>query len=204
MKKFLSLATVALLAFGASAQVTKENVRIYINPGHGSWTSNDRPMNTVKHGVNTPSASGSDTTNFFESNTNIRKGLAMLDKLVEYGIPFDRTKNQENENPTRVGAALDLSQNIVMSHVKAGPYPTILMGGDADLANAYNRNLSEIASEVEANNFDMFVSIHSNAATDGNSTNYLYFAYDNKYRVGGGAASAEDAEADAAHVATSV
>ena len=131
MKKLILSAAVALCASSAFAGI--EDVRIYINPGHGSWTSNDRPCGTVKHGANNPSAEGSDTTNFYESNTNLQKGLALLGKLVEYGVPFDHTKNQTNSNPARVGAALDLTQNIVMSHVKAGPYPTIKMGADASI-----------------------------------------------------------------------
>ncbi len=208
MKKLLLSAAAALLALGASAQTAKEDVRIYINPGHGSWGPNNRHMATIGH--NPISSEDPDTTDFYESNTNLRKGLALLDKLVEYGVPFDRTKNQTNENPNRIGAALDLSQNIVMSHVKCGPYPYSNVKDETlgyipdDQQNDFNRTLSTIAAEVDANNFDIFISIHSNAATDGNTTNYLYFAYDNKYRVGGGSASAENAEADAAHVATSV
>ena len=208
MKKILFSAVAAVLAFGASAQTAKEDVRIYINPGHGSWGPNNRHMATIGH--NPISSENPDTTDFYESNTNLHKGLALLDKLVEYGVPFDRTKNQTNDNPNRIGAALDLSQNLVMSRVKTGPFPYSNVKDEAlgyipdDQNNDFNRRLSEIAAEVDANNFDMFISIHSNAATDGNTTNYLYFAYDNKYRVSGGSASAENAEADAAHVATSI
>ena len=184
MKKILSLATIALLAFGASAQTAKEDVRIYINPGHGSWGPNNRHMATIGH--NPISSENPDTTDFYESNTNLHKGLALLDKLVEYGVPFDRTKNQTNDNPNRIGAALDLSQNLVMSRVKTGPYPYSNVKDETlgyipdDQNNDFNRRLSEIAAEVDANNFDMFISIHSNAATDGNTTNYLYFAYDSR------------------------
>ena len=185
MRKLLLLSAAALLAFGASAQTSMEDVRIYINPGHGSWGPNNRHMATIGH--NPISSENPDTTDFYESNTNLRKGLALLDKLVEYGVPFDRTKNQTNANPNRIGAALDLTQNIVMSHVKCGPYPYSNVKDETlgyipdDQKNDFNRNLSEIAAEVEANNFDMFISIHSNAATDGNTTNYLYFAYDNDF-----------------------
>ncbi len=184
MKKILLLATAALLSVGASAQTSKEDVRIYINPGHGSWGPNNRHMATIGH--NPISSEDPDTTDFFESNTNLQKGLALLGKLEEYGVPFDRTKNQTNDNPNRIGAALDLSQNIVMSHVKCGPYPYSNVKDETlgyipdDQQNDFNRTLSTIAAEVDANNFDMFISIHSNAATDGNTTNYLYFAYDSK------------------------
>ena len=41
----------------------------------------------------------------------------------------------------------------------------------------YNRPLLEIADEAEANNMDYFISVHSNAATDGNTVNYLAYFY---------------------------
>lgn len=184
MKRILSISAAALLcgAMMVSAK-TADQLRIYLNPGHGSWTSNDRPMKTLKEvdgqltvidpktepgtKVNSP-----DTTAFYESNTNLRKMYAVLDKLESYGLKFDRTKNQTNSNPYRVGAALDLSNNIVMSHVKAGPFPH-----DPNNAEVYNRALSEIRQEVEVNNFDMFFSLHSNASTDGSTVNYHAIFY---------------------------
>ena len=155
LKHLLLAAVTATLSLSASAAETTSSVRIYINPGHGSFTGSDRPMSTIKHGSQTSTSVGSDTAGFFESNTNLQKGFGLLEKLVEYGVPFDRSKNQSNSNAARKGAALDMSQNIVMSHVKCGGVD----GGD------YNRNLNTIAAEVEANNFDMFISIHSNAST---------------------------------------
>ena len=181
LRKIFATVAMALCVAGASAQVSMEDVRIYINPGHGSWGPNNRHMATVGH--NPISSENPDTTDFFESNTNLYKGLAMLEKLVEYGVPFDRTKNQTNENPNRVGAALDLTQNIVMSRVKSGPYPYETVNGvSPDQNNDFNRTLSVIAAEVESNNFDVFISIHSNASTDGQTVNYLYFAYKNTYQ----------------------
>ena len=187
IKNLLAVAALALFA-GANAyaqDATQEPSfpKIYINPGHGSWTSNDRPMNTIKHGLNDAyNSPTNDTTNFFESNTNLRKAYALLDQLVEYGVPFDRTKNQENADPSRLGAALDLSQtNIVMSHVKAGAWPpyTDYANHTANPDNSkYNRSLSEIGAEAEAWGADMFISIHSNALTEAHTVNYLYFALD--------------------------
>ena len=161
--------------------------KIYINPGHGCWTS--RAMPTIKHGANNVKSATNDTTNFFETNTNLRKGLALLWQLVEYGVPFDNTKNQENADPSRVGAALDLTQtNIVMSHVKGGAWPAYINGSENPDNSKYNRNLSEITEEATTWGADMFISIHSNAAgsTDNqNTTNFLYFAWDNKYATQG-------------------
>ena len=168
MKKFFTLAFLLCICAMAQAQSTSQ-VRIYINPGHGSWGGEDRHMGTVTHGGPTYT----DTAGFYESNTNLEKGFGMLEKLIEYGIPFDRTKNQNNSNAARRGAALDLSQtNLVMSRVKNGPYPH-----DGSTYGAYSRNLSEIAAECESWNADMMISIHSNAATEGTTTNYPLFLY---------------------------
>ena len=183
LKRLLSVSAMALLmCAGASAQKTVNDIRIYINPGHGSWSANDRPMGTVKHGENKAFTDiNNDTTNFFESNTNLEKCFGLLEKLIEYGVPFDRTKNQSNSNQHRVGAALDLTQtNIVMSRVKSGAYPAYtdytnnVQNPDNDY---YNRGLSEISNEAETWNADMFISVHSNAASN-NTTNYLYYAID--------------------------
>lgn len=187
MKKIIILSAAALLCGTALSAKTADELRIYINPGHGSWTSNDRPMKILRD-VNgemkiiDPDTKSNkmdgyegytpDTTAFYETNTNIRKGLALLDRLESYGLKIDRSKNQDATDPWAIGAAKDLSNNIVMSHVKAGPYPYAKA-----TENNYNRNLSEICVEVEYNNFDMFISIHSNAATDGNTVNYLPFFY---------------------------
>lgn len=177
LKRLLSVSAMALLmCAGASAQKTVNDIRIYINPGHGSWSANDRPMGTVKHGENKAFTDiNNDTTNFFESNTNLEKCFGLLEKLIEYGVPFDRTKNQSNSNQHRVGAALDLTQtNIVMSRVKSGAYPAYtdytnnVQNPDNDY---YNRGLSEISNEAETWNADMFISVHSNAASN-NTTNY--------------------------------
>ena len=181
LRKILATAAMSLLVGASAYAVTPQEIRIYINPGHGSWSANCRPMGTVKHGANNAySDVNNDTANFFESNTNLQKAFGVLEKLIEYGVPFDRTKNQTNSNPHRIGAALDMSQNIVMSHVKVGGYPaytdysTHTENPDNDY---YDRTLSVISAEVNANDFDMMISIHSNAAS-GIETNYLYYAID--------------------------
>ncbi len=185
LRKLFSAAAMALLVgVAATAQTSVEDVRIYINPGHGSWGPNNRHCATIGH--NPISTASPDTTDFFESNTNLRKCFALLGKLIEYGVPFDHSKNQTNTNPNRIGAALDMSQNIVMSHVKCGPYPYDANDSSTDSGNDFNRTLSVITAEVDANDFDMFISIHSNAATEGSLTNYLYFAWDNSYTTGEG------------------
>jgi len=65
LRKILATAAMALfVAVGATAQVSKEDVRIYINPGHGSWGPNNRHMATIGH--DPISTADPDTTDFFE------------------------------------------------------------------------------------------------------------------------------------------
>ena len=72
MKRLL-LAIFALgMALSASA------IKVYINPGHGSWGANCRPMATVNY------AAG-DTLGFFESNTNLWKSFMLESKLLGAG-----------------------------------------------------------------------------------------------------------------------
>lgn len=142
LKKLLFATSVALLSLSASAanpNATVDQVRIYINPGHGTYTSSDRPMATIKHG-----AAMADTAGFYESNTNMQKAYGLLDKLKEYGVPYNASKPITGSNQT----------NIRMSHATTGISP----------------GLSTVAEEAKTMNADVFISIHSNANQgDGNN-----------------------------------
>ena len=132
MKRYLSLFValicVAMCAFSAQ--------KLYINPGHGSYTSDSRPMGTIAY----PLKSGlPDTLGFYESNTNMWKSLYLYEKLNatgKYSLKMSRWKSGGSQNGT------------------------------------YNKALSTIANEA-ANWGGYFISIHSNAATEGTTTNYL-------------------------------
>lgn len=159
MKKLalLLLALISLSLFAA-------NRRVYINPGHGSWCANCRPMATIPY-PNLSSTGMPDTLGFYESNTNLWKGLYLRDKLQEAG-----------------------GYTVFMSRTANGP-----AGSTSTANNKYNRSLSEICEEVEANNIDYFISIHSNAATEGTNTNYpiiLYRGTDSSEKVTGSKARA--------------
>ncbi len=162
MKKiFLTLcvafASIAMYAAGL------ENVRVYVNPGHGSWGANDRPMATIPYPT-LPTTGMPDTVGFYESNTNLWKCLELGKKLEEAGafVMYSRTQN--------------------------GPWPYQMVNGDypdykkdeytsRDDYEMYNRSLSEISEEVELGGFDYFISVHSNAASEGTTTNYPLLLY---------------------------
>lgn len=151
----LLLAT-ALAFCGAQAQKTADQVKIYLNAGHGSWGPNDRPMATISY-PNLPATGRPDTCGFYESNTDLWKVLEMGKRLEKLGVKHE---------------------NIMYSRVQNGPYPYV--AGAAD-SQKYNRPLSEIAAEVEAFGGDMFISVHSNATNeDATMTNYPVYMYRGK------------------------
>ena len=160
MKKIFLLAMAAIMAAGTMQAKTADEIRIYLNPGHGSWGPNDRPMATIPYPM-LPETGRPDTNGFYESNTNLWKSQQTYATLIKMGV------NKEN---------------ITMSRWYNGPYPYV---SGADNAEIYNRPLSEICEEVEVGNYDMFLSHHSNAATDGTATNYPLILYRGKDGDGG-------------------
>ena len=156
MKKILLLAVAAIMAAGTMQAKTADEIRIYLNPGHGSWGPNDRPMATIPYPA-LPETGRPDTNGFYESNTNLWKSIQTRAQLIKMGLK---------------------PENVTMSRWFNGPYPYVQGAPDAEI---YNRPLSEICEEVEVGNYDMFLSHHSNALTDGTATNYplmLYRGYD--------------------------
>ena len=142
MKKIALFLVMAIFAVGMANAKAANQVKVYINPGHGSWGSEDRNMALVNKGLN-------DTTGFYESNTNIRKSLALYHKLRSYGLVAN-------------GNGRDMSQHVVMSHVRCNPnFPAASSDG------TYSRDLTVIAAEAEQFGGDMFISVHSNGFTEG-------------------------------------
>lgn len=152
MKKIILLAMAAIMAAGAIQAKNADEIRVYLNPGHGSWGPNDRPMATIPYPAD-PATGRPDTCGFYESNTNLWKAKQTRTTLIEMGVK---------------------PENITMSRWYNGPYPYVAGAADAEI---YNRPLSEICEEVEVGNYDFFLSHHSNALTDGKSTNYPLMIY---------------------------
>ena len=167
MKKYILLIATALMAVSISA-ADLTGKRIYINPGHGSFGPNDRPRATIPY-PNLSSTGMPDTCGFYETNTNLWKCLYLGKKLEAAGatVFYSRTAN----GPWPYEKVNGQYPDYTYEKYKALP--------DYE---KYNRNLTEICEEVESNNIDCFISVHSNAATDGTTINYplvLYRGYDN-------------------------
>ena len=178
MKKIFMILAAALLTVSMSA-ADLTGKRIYVNPGHGSFGPNDRPMATIPY-PNLPTTKMPDTLGFYESNTNLWKCMYLGEKLEAAGA------------------------TVLYSRTQCGPWPYTMVNGDypdynwnkgagiADPAlgwqvsdsydahpdyEKYNRNLSEVSREVEENNIDYFISVHSNANSEGSTANFPLMLY---------------------------
>ena len=178
MKKiFMVLAATLLTVSMSAADLTGK--RIYVNPGHGSFGPNDRPMATIPYPT-LPTTGMPDTLGFYESNTNLWKCMYLGEKLEAAGatVLYSRTQNGPWPYEMKNGDYPDYrwSKGSGIADPEAGWQVTDSYDAHPDYEK-YNRNLSEICEEVEANNIDYFISVHSNAATEGTTTNYPLFLY---------------------------
>ena len=134
--------------------------KIYVNPGHGSWGSNDRPMATIPYPL-LETTGLPDTLGFYESNTNLWKTLELGRKLEEAGAVVMHSRTQSGPWPYEYPYA-----DYTWEDYQALP--------DYE---KYNKALSVIAAEAEEFEADYFISVHSNAASEGTSTNYPLLLY---------------------------
>ena len=158
MKKILLFVVAVMTSAVVMAQL--DGKKIYVNPGHGSWGPNDRPCATIPY-PNLETTGMPDTLGFYESNTNLWKTLELGRKLEEAGAVVMHSRTQSGPWPY----AYPYSDYTYEAY-KALPDYT-----------AYNKDLSVIAAESDAFEADMFISVHSNAATEGTSTNYPLLLY---------------------------
>ena len=145
MKRILLAVFILSVALFSSAQSAQP--RVYINPGHGDWGPESRPMATVPFPNLHATTGGPDTLGFYESNTNLWKAFALQEKLVAAGY------------------------NVMMSRTENGPYPYVY--GDETI----DKPLADICAEVNYYEADYFISIHSNASVDGDNVNFPLFIH---------------------------
>lgn len=148
MKKFI-IALLALVAFAAPIEAKKmSDLKIYINPGHGGYDSDDRPIRIY------PFAQ-SDTAGYWESKSNLYKGLHMYHILDSLGTKamLSRIKNTSADDRSLSGIALeanDFGADLFFSiHTNAGEdvnFPIMLYHEETAGNPRYpeNKTLSEI------------------------------------------------------------
>ena len=178
MKKIFMILAAALLTVSMSA-ADLTGKRIYVNPGHGSYGPNDRPMATIPF-PNLPTTGMPDTLGFYESNTNLWKCMYLGEKLEAAGatVLYSRTQSGPWPYEMKNGDYPDYTwcKNCGIADPAAGWQFTDSYDAHPDYEK-YNRNLVEMTEEVEANNIDYFISVHSNANTEGSTANFPLILY---------------------------
>lgn len=152
MKRSYILLILALLGASVSWAVKMSDLKIYINPGHGGYTSNDRPIHLYPFEPN-------DTAGYWESTSNLYKGLHMyhiLDSLGA-GAKLSRIKNTEDDDRSLSGIskeANDWGADLFFSiHSNAGEsvnYLLMLYRENAVGTPRYPENIT--LSNIVANN----------------------------------------------------
>ena len=134
-------------------------LKIYINPGHGGHDGNDRSCWTIP-----VPETWSNPNGYWESNSNLEKGLALRDLLEAAGATVIMSRVTNNSGSR--------DREYYPQIAEGTPEYQALMAGD-------DRELAAIAEEANANNVDHFISIHSNALNG--QTNYLLLLYPESY-----------------------
>ena len=153
MKRIASIFAFCLVLLSASA------TKVYINPGHGSWGANCRPMATINY------AAG-DTLGFFESNTNLWKSFILEEKLLGagYNVKMSRRASGGDINDPTYNKALSTISSeannygadyFISIHSNAGPdgsdgsfanYPVIIYKGTTGSPSVANSDKMSKAS----------------------------------------------------------
>ena len=185
---FLSIFALCCLAMTASA------TKVYINPGHGSWGSNCRPMATINY------AAG-DTLGFFESNTNLWKAFMLETKLKAAGFDVKMSRRASggsgtNEYNKALSTIVSETNNygadyFLSIHSNAGPD-----GSDGSFANylvlIYRgttgsptiKNSDKMAKASAARLYDIFYTTPKNKNGGGGPEPTTYYSPSNPRIVG--------------------
>ena len=128
IKRIILLLLGAIVVAGTSNAKRMSDLKIYINPGHGGYTSDDRPITIYPFAQN-------DTLGYWESKSNLYKGLHMYHILDSLGAtPYlSRIKNTQADDRSLSGIAAEansLGVDLFFSiHSNAGEnvnYPLML------------------------------------------------------------------------------
>jgi len=105
IKGFFAVILISTLNLQSVEAKKMSDLKVYINPGHGGYTSNDRPIRIYPFEAN-------DTLGYWESKSNLYKGLHMYHILDSLGAtPYlSRTKNTEADDRSLSGIAAEANQ----------------------------------------------------------------------------------------------
>ena len=179
---FLSLCALGMV-LSASA------IKVYVNPGHGSWGSNCRPMATINY------AAG-DTLGFFESNTNLWKAFMLETKLKAAGFDVKMSRRASggsgtNEYNKALSTICSEAENygadyFISIHSNAGPdgsngsfanYPVILYRGYTGQPKVAKSDV--MAKKCAARLYDIFYATPKNKNGGGGPEFTTYYSPSN-------------------------
>ena len=188
MKRITSIFAFCLVLMSVNA------TKVYINPGHGSWGANCRPMATINY------AAG-DTLGFFESNTNLWKAFALEEKLKAAGFDVKMSRrasggNGTNEYNKALSTICSEAENygadyFISIHSNAGPdgsdgsfanYPVILYRGYTGEPKVTNSD--KMAKKCVARLYDIFYTTPKNKNGGGGPEPTTYYSPSNPRVVG--------------------
>ncbi|MGM9834016.1 MAG: Ig-like domain-containing protein [Candidatus Limisoma sp.] len=103
MKK-LAMTILAVAATLAASATDLKDLKIYINPGHGGYDSDDR-------NVAVPPFAGGDPEGYWESKSNLSKGLQMRDMLESFGAGTKMSRITNTTDDDRILSEIDEEAN---------------------------------------------------------------------------------------------
>ena len=179
---FLSLCALGMV-LSASA------IKVYVNPGHGSWGSNCRPMATINYPAG-------DTLGFFESNTNLWKAFMLETKLKAAGFDVKMSRRASggsgtNEYNKALSTICSEAENygadyFISIHSNAGPdgsngsfanYPVILYRGYTGQPKVAKSDV--MAKKCVARLYDIFYATPKNKNGGGGPEFTTYYSPSN-------------------------
>ena len=83
---------IILSIFALCVAVAASAIKVYVNPGHGAWHGNCRPMETIPYPALPDQGGLVDTLGFYESNTNLWKCLYLESKLKAAGVEVQMSR----------------------------------------------------------------------------------------------------------------
>ena len=188
MKRLLSIFALCCVLMSANA------IKVYINPGHGSWGSNCRPMPTINYPAG-------DTLGFFESNTNLWKAFMLETKLKDAGFEVKMSRRASggsgtNEYNKALSTICSEAENygsdyFISIHSNAGPdgsdgsfanYPVILYRGYTGQPKVAQSDV--MAAKCVARLYDIFYTTPKNKNGGGGPEFTTYYSPSNPRVVG--------------------
>ncbi len=173
MKHLFILLAVAMWVAGSQAQGLKGKT-IYLNPGHGGYTTGDRPTATINHEY-------MDTLSFYETRSNLWKALEVARHLKQDGarVIMSRTRSGYVTQAQMESGLLNENQesHALPSQEKVDPRFNQVETAADENGQQQIVGLERIACQVDSIKPDYFLSMHSNAHKNGSTVNYLLMLF---------------------------